>query len=198
VLGEPTTLWVVSRPHNWRDAPDPREWLLHLHLESGRELGRVQARRGCSRAPAGCSRTVRACFASPCIPHPPTLHPLPHPQIPSRWAHDAVRRRDRVYVASTGDGRVLELALANMTLVGGGWRPGGPLSLKAARSWGTHTLLPRLPCRPQALAALPHSCARRVSCRCSRCTSTSIPWPLAWTGGCGRCCTTLATPRWLR
>jgi hypothetical protein len=44
MLGEPTTLWVVSRPHNSR--PDAsKEWLLHLDMESGRELGRVQVRR---------------------------------------------------------------------------------------------------------------------------------------------------------
>ncbi|KAL4859265.1 hypothetical protein ACK3TF_001013 [Chlorella vulgaris] len=78
MLGEPTTLWVVSRPHNSR--PDTsKEWLLHLDMESGRELGRVQ--------------------------------------IASKWAHDAVRRRDHVYVASTGDGKVLELSFPNMTTV---------------------------------------------------------------------------------
>jgi hypothetical protein len=43
-------------------------------------------------------------------------------QIATRWAHDAVRRRDRVYVASTGDGHLLELAFPNMTQVGAGGR----------------------------------------------------------------------------
>jgi hypothetical protein len=44
ILGEPTSLWVVSRPHNWHPS-DSKEWLLHLHMESGRELGRVQVGR---------------------------------------------------------------------------------------------------------------------------------------------------------
>lgn len=41
VLGMPSTLWVTSRPHDWHPATG-QEWLLHLDLESGRELGRVQ------------------------------------------------------------------------------------------------------------------------------------------------------------
>ena len=79
-MGAPSTLWVVSRPHNWRP-PDAREWLLHLHAANGSVLGRAQ--------------------------------------LGSRFAHDVVRRRDRVYVASTGDGRLLELSFPGMQLVRG-------------------------------------------------------------------------------
>ncbi|PSC71222.1 green algal specific Aspartyl Asparaginyl beta-hydroxylase [Micractinium conductrix] len=78
LLGEPTTLWVVSRPHNWRPE-STQEWLLHLDAETGEELGRVQ--------------------------------------ISSRFTHDAVRQRDRVYVANTGEGKVLELAFPSMQLL---------------------------------------------------------------------------------
>lgn len=46
-----------------------------------------------------------------CLP-PPLL-----PQLDSAFTHDAVRRRDRVYVASTGDGRVLELEFPGLHLV---------------------------------------------------------------------------------
>ncbi|KAL4458606.1 hypothetical protein ABPG75_013471 [Micractinium tetrahymenae] len=35
-------------------------------------------------------------------------------QLPSKFTHDAVRRRDRVYVANTGEGRVLELSFPAM------------------------------------------------------------------------------------
>ena len=38
-------------------------------------------------------------------------------QISSRFTHDAVRQRDRVYVANTGEGKVLELAFPSMQLV---------------------------------------------------------------------------------
>lgn len=73
--GVPRTVWVVSRPHNWRPSTTS-EWLLELDIDSGQELGRVQ--------------------------------------IDSRFTHDVVRRGDRVYVANTGEGKVLELAFPSM------------------------------------------------------------------------------------
>lgn len=52
---------------------------------------------------------------------PSTLPTPPHPaQLDSTFTHDAVRRRDRVYVASTGDGRVLELEYPSLNPVRGG------------------------------------------------------------------------------
>lgn len=39
--GSPTTLWVVSRPHNWHPK-DSTEWLLKLDINTGKELSRVQ------------------------------------------------------------------------------------------------------------------------------------------------------------
>jgi len=41
VDGAPTTLWVVSRPHNWHPK-DSAEWLLQLDINTGRELKRVR------------------------------------------------------------------------------------------------------------------------------------------------------------
>uniref|UniRef100_A0A061SGE5 Aspartyl/asparaginy/proline hydroxylase domain-containing protein n=1 Tax=Tetraselmis sp. GSL018 TaxID=582737 RepID=A0A061SGE5_9CHLO len=75
--GSPATLWVVSRPHNWR----PRtasEWLIKIDIASGRELDRKK--------------------------------------IPSKFAHDAIRVGERVFVTSTGDGQLLELELPSMGL----------------------------------------------------------------------------------
>lgn len=40
-------------------------------------------------------------------------------EIPSRFTHDAVRRRDKVYVADTGDGKVLQLKFPSMEVVSG-------------------------------------------------------------------------------
>lgn len=40
-------------------------------------------------------------------------------QLPSKFTHDAVRRRDRVYVADTGEGKVLELGFPAMEAVSG-------------------------------------------------------------------------------
>lgn len=39
--GVPKTVWVVSRPHNWRPS-STSEWLLELDAHSGEELRRVQ------------------------------------------------------------------------------------------------------------------------------------------------------------
>jgi hypothetical protein len=39
--GMPTTVWLVSRPHNWRPATS-QEWLLQLDAVTGEELRRVQ------------------------------------------------------------------------------------------------------------------------------------------------------------
>ncbi|KAK9811643.1 hypothetical protein WJX72_007577 [[Myrmecia] bisecta] len=39
--GVPTTVWVVSRPHNWRPK-STKEWLLHIDMQTGEELGRVE------------------------------------------------------------------------------------------------------------------------------------------------------------
>lgn len=75
VLGGPATLWVVSRPA----AAGSHDELLHLGLDSGKELGRTQ--------------------------------------LDSAFTHDAVRRRERVFVASTGDGRVLELEYPSLSLL---------------------------------------------------------------------------------
>lgn len=38
--GTPATLWVVSRPHNWRPKT-AQEWMLHLDAKTGKELERV-------------------------------------------------------------------------------------------------------------------------------------------------------------
>ncbi|GAB4822037.1 hypothetical protein N2152v2_009083 [Parachlorella kessleri] len=68
-LGAPIDLWVVLRPQNWQQHSGS-EALLHLALETGEELGRMD--------------------------------------LPTRFAHDAVRRRGKVYVSSTAAGRILE------------------------------------------------------------------------------------------
>lgn len=39
-------------------------------------------------------------------------------EIPSRFTHDVVRSGDRVYVADTGNGAVLELDFPGLKLVG--------------------------------------------------------------------------------
>ena len=39
--GRPTTIWVVSRPDNWRPK-EAEEWLIQLDMETGRELQRKQ------------------------------------------------------------------------------------------------------------------------------------------------------------
>lgn len=73
--GVPTTVWVVSRPHNWRPMA-AKEWLLELDIQSGKEIRRVP--------------------------------------LQSHFTHDTVRRGNRVYVANTGDGQVLELEFPTM------------------------------------------------------------------------------------
>lgn len=58
--------------------------------------------------------------------------PLPVPagkelgrvEVPSRFTHDAVRRRDKVYVCSTGTGAILQLAFPSMELVRRGYSRG--------------------------------------------------------------------------
>lgn len=59
VLGEPSTLWVVSRPHNWRPSSS-QEWLLHLDMDSGKELGRVQVGQAGQEGGAGVAVAVGA------------------------------------------------------------------------------------------------------------------------------------------
>jgi hypothetical protein len=41
LMGAPTTVWVVSRPHNWRPTT-ANEWLLKLDINTGEELDRVK------------------------------------------------------------------------------------------------------------------------------------------------------------
>lgn len=49
-----TTLWVVSRPHNWHPKSS-EEWLLHLDAHTGEEIRRVQIpSRYASRRRAAC------------------------------------------------------------------------------------------------------------------------------------------------
>jgi hypothetical protein len=76
--GAPATVWVVSRPHNWRPTK-AKEWLLELDAATGKELRREP--------------------------------------LPSRFTHDTVRRRDRVYAANTGDGKLLELSFPGMAVL---------------------------------------------------------------------------------
>ena len=40
LLAAPASLWAVSRPQNWHPNT-PTQWLLHLEMETGQELGRV-------------------------------------------------------------------------------------------------------------------------------------------------------------
>ena len=143
-----------------------------------------------------------------CPPLTPPPLPLTHPTSPmqlngSRFTHDAVRRRGSVYVASTGDGRLLELALPNMTMVGGagaGVRGGGGCGLVRhvcgvdGLQRRTHrppsetcvglvasapiaSLPPpdaRLPCPPpRPPPPVFAECRRCASCRCSPPRSTS-------------------------
>ena len=75
----PESVWVVSRPHNWRPK-STKEALLKIDLRSGALTDEVQ--------------------------------------IPSHFTHDAVRVRDRVYVADTGGGAVRELAFPSMRPTG--------------------------------------------------------------------------------
>jgi len=76
--GEAGTVWVVSRPHNWRPV-DTVEALLHIDGTTG-EL-------------------------------------LEEKQIPTRFTHDAVRSGDHVYLADTGNGRIVVLAYPSMDVV---------------------------------------------------------------------------------
>ena len=76
--GRPTTLWVVSRPHNWRPTTS-KEWLLQVDAETGKEMQRIP--------------------------------------LASRFTHDTVRTKDRVYAADTGDGQILELEFPSMQLL---------------------------------------------------------------------------------
>jgi len=73
--GTPSTVWVVSRPHNWRPT-ETNEWLLQLDMTSGEEIRRMK--------------------------------------IPSHFSHDAIRLHNKVYVASTGSGEVLQLGFPSM------------------------------------------------------------------------------------
>jgi hypothetical protein len=74
--GAPASIFVVSRPDNWRPAEGAGEWILELDAASGAERRRVR--------------------------------------LASRFTHDAVRRRDRVYVADTEGGAVRELAFPSL------------------------------------------------------------------------------------
>lgn len=68
-----------------------------------------------------------------------------------------MRRRDRVYVCSTGEGKVLELAFPNMTMVGGGLvglLAGGDESRVAAARWCTEQICRALP------PSSPHWCSQ--------------------------------------
>ena len=138
MLGAPSTLWVISRPHNWHPN-STQEWLLHLEIDSGKELGRVQVGRTWiphpvkewAECPAWAAGARLLCLAwntplfkvsaQPLQPaRPPARPPARQPaclQISSKFTHDAVRRRDKVYVCNTGEGKVLELALPGMTQV---------------------------------------------------------------------------------
>jgi hypothetical protein len=74
--GAPASVFVVSRPDNWRPAEGAGEWILELDAASGAERRRAR--------------------------------------LASRFTHDAVRRRDRVYVADTEGGAVRELAFPSL------------------------------------------------------------------------------------
>ena len=192
VLGAPSSLWVISRPHNWHPN-STQEWLLHLEIDSGKELGRVQVRGGglgvragtCAVAPEAWRRSKATTSQQPCtlqVPHPARcLARLPRLQVSSKFTHDAVRRRDKVYVCNTGEGKVLELALPGMTPVRGCGRCGGQEvgQSKAGRCWGWGLLwaerLVRVKLNKLHNTRLPR--CRCASWRCSPQKSTSTRWP---------------------
>jgi hypothetical protein len=73
--GMPKTLWIVSRPHNWRPK-NAEEWMIEVDAKTGRELKQVP--------------------------------------LKSKFTHDVVRRGERVYVADTGEGHIVELEFPTM------------------------------------------------------------------------------------
>jgi hypothetical protein len=62
-------------------------------------------------------------FPAPNPPqHPPSLstaagQELRRVQIPSKFTHDAVRRRDRIYVCNTGEGSIVEMSFPGMDVL---------------------------------------------------------------------------------
>jgi len=73
--GMPKTLWIVSRPHNWRPK-NAEEWMIEVDAKTGKELKQVP--------------------------------------LKSKFTHDVVRRGERVYVADTGEGHIVELEFPTM------------------------------------------------------------------------------------
>lgn len=73
--GMPKTLWIISRPHNWRPK-NAEEWMIEVDAKTGRELKQVP--------------------------------------LKSKFTHDVVRRGERVYVADTGEGHIVELEFPTM------------------------------------------------------------------------------------
>jgi hypothetical protein len=61
--------------------------------------------------------------------HLPTGQEVRRVQIDAKFTHEVVRAGDRVYVCDTGNGRILELAFPDMTLVRewGPYKGGGAL-----------------------------------------------------------------------
>ena len=113
----PGTIWVVSRPHNWRPA-NSTENLLHLDLANGQELERAQLntrcavkdRTFCAGSAIGLALAVNSCYLSTPLICTRRLKP----SAASRFAHDAVRWLDEVYICSTGTGSILQYSYTGM------------------------------------------------------------------------------------
>lgn len=75
--GSPSTVWVVSRPHNWHPTTS-KEWLYQLNVVTGELMRKVP--------------------------------------LASRFTHDTVRYGDKIYVADTGEGHILQLKFPSMML----------------------------------------------------------------------------------
>ena len=101
--GTLSDVWVLSRPHNWRPR-SAEEALLQISLETGSILRRqsIPTRFGNHGMPHLCRLILTGSQFSP--------HFLTQSQSPCcRFAHDAARIGDKVYVASTGEGVISEL-----------------------------------------------------------------------------------------
>ena len=125
--GKVSEVWVLSRPHNWR----PRsaiEGLLQVSLPSGvvTRQHTIQTRRALCLQCTTFDSTIQCAFTHASM-HQADMHALLQEMrsrmllhagacaatrtvLPCRFAHDAVRHGDRVYIASTGEGAILELS----------------------------------------------------------------------------------------
>lgn len=72
---------------------------------------------GPSLAPSMHLLVIPCLTASTTLMHLPTGQEVRRVQIDAKFTHEVVRAGDRVYVCDTGNGRILELAFPDMTLV---------------------------------------------------------------------------------